>query len=197
MRIALIRHGRTLWNTQGRVQGSTETELCEEGREQMVHLRPPPPFDTAPAFVSPQLRARQTATLLGLNAEVDIRLREQHWGVWEGLTRKEMATRFGQDCFEKAGKGTAFRPPGGEASFEQMARVKAFLLETAQLHDLAVAVAHMGVLRVAFALATGWDMTGEPKGLDLKAALVLDVRNGQISKQIQCLPLMHLRRADD
>lgn len=190
MRIALIRHGCTAWNAQGRVQGSTETELSEEGRSEMARLRPPAPFDTATAFVSPQLRARQTAGLLGLKATEDVRLREQHWGVWEGLTRREMAIRFGEDCFEKAGRGTAFRPPGGEACFEQMARVKDFLQETAQKCELAVAVAHMGVLRVAFALATGWDMTGVPMGLDLKAALVLEIRSAEILPQVQCLPLV-------
>ena len=190
MKIALIRHGRTAWNAQGRVQGTTETELSDEGHEQMAHLRPSPPVDTARAFVSPQTRARQTAALLGLNATVDTRLREQNWGVWEGLTRREMTIRFGDDCFDRAGRGTAFRPPGGEACFELMARVQDFLLDTARENAMAVAVAHLGVLRAAFALATGWDMIGEPKGLDLKAALVLEVVDGQIGKTPLCLPLM-------
>ncbi|MBN9556475.1 MAG: histidine phosphatase family protein, partial [Alphaproteobacteria bacterium] len=40
----------------------------------------------------------------------------------------------------------------------------------------AVAVSHRGVLRTAYALATGWDMkTPMPAALDLEAVLVLDI----------------------
>ena len=33
-RFYLIRHGETLWNRQGRYQGSTDIELSEEGLAQ-------------------------------------------------------------------------------------------------------------------------------------------------------------------
>lgn len=181
MRIALIRHGRTAWNAEGRVQGSTETSLSEEGRAQMAALAPPSGFAAVRAFVSPQKRARETAALLGLAPVADPRLREQNWGIWEGLTRAEMKARFGDDCFEKAGIGFAFRPPGGESSGELAARVKDFLLDIGRNPADAVAVAHMGVLRAAFAVATGWDMAGPAPGVDLRAAMILSVTDGTIS----------------
>ena len=175
MRIALIRHGPTDWNAQHRVQGTIDMPLSEEGRAKMAKLLPPNGFGTARPFSSPKFRARQTAALLGLeNPTLDARLAEQNWGKWEGLTREEMLARDGADAFARAGRGLRFRPPVGESTGELQSRVVRFFADAARLPQDAVAVTHMGVLRTAYALATGWDMsTPMPDALDLTAALVL------------------------
>jgi broad specificity phosphatase PhoE len=182
MRLALIRHGPTAWNAEKRVQGTIDTPLSDEGRAKMAGLLPPAGFEAARPFCSPRLRARQTAALLGLeNPTVDERLAEQNWGSWEGLTRAEMLARDGEDAFERAGarRGLEFRPPGGESTGELQARVQSFIAVVAKLPDDVVAVTHMGVLRTAYALATGWDMSSPmPDGLDLTAALVLSLDAG-------------------
>ena len=148
MRLALIRHGPTEWNAQHRVQGSVDTPLSEEGRARIAKLLPPEGFETARAYSSPKLRARQTADLLGLeNLKIDARLAEQNWGDWEGLTRAEMLARDGENAFIRAGSGLAFRPPGGESTGELHARVRSFFADAAKLDEDAVAVTHMGVLR--------------------------------------------------
>jgi broad specificity phosphatase PhoE len=177
LRIALIRHGPTVWNAQKRVQGRIDMPLSDEGRVKMARLLPPEGFETARPFASPQLRAWQTAALLGLeNPTLDARLVEQNWGDWEGLTREEMLARDGLDAFTRAGRGLRFRPPGGESTGELQARVRSFLADAAKLPQDAIAVTHMGVLRSAYALATGWNMsTPMPDELDLAAALVLSL----------------------
>jgi len=176
LRIALIRHGPTDWNAQKRVQGTIDTPLSAEGEAMMAQLLPPEGFDATRPFSSPKLRARQTAALLGLeNPALDARLAEQNWGSWEGLTRAEMLARDGEDGFLRAGLGLAFRPPGGESTGELHARVQSFLTDAAKGTD-AVAVTHMGVLRAAYVLATGWDMSAPmPAELSLTAALVLSL----------------------
>jgi broad specificity phosphatase PhoE len=178
--LALIRHGPTEWNAQKRVQGSIDIPLSDAGRTRMAGLLPPKGFERVRAFASPRLRARQTAALLGLaNPVLDERLAEQNWGQWEGLTREQMLARDGQNAFERAGRGLAFRPPGGESTAEVHARVQAFFWDVAQAADDAVAVSHMGVLRAAYALASGWDMSAPmPSDLDLSAALVLELAPG-------------------
>ena len=180
MRIALIRHGPTEWNAQKRVQGRIDMPLSAEGQAKMARLLPPDGFVNARPFCSPRLRARQTAALLGLENPVpDARLVEQNWGVWEGMTRDEMLAQGGEDAFVRAGRGLQFRPPGGESTGELQARVQSFLADAAKLPQDAVAVTHMGVLRTAYALATGWDMsTPMPAELDLTAALVLSLDSG-------------------
>ncbi len=177
MKLALLRHGPTEWNAQGRVQGSIDIPLSAEGFARMSALLPPQGFEQARAYCSPKLRALQTAACLGLADPIrDTRLAEQSWGRWEGLTREEMRARDGEDAFDKAGasRGLAFRPPGGESTGEVHARLARFFADVAARGEDAIAVSHMGVLRAAYALATGWDLSAPmPPDLDLKAALIL------------------------
>jgi broad specificity phosphatase PhoE len=180
VRIALLRHGPTGWNAQGRIQGHTDIPLSDGGLAGMQSLRPPAPFDQARVFVSPLRRARQTAEALGLgNAVWDARLMEQNWGRWEGLNRAEILARDGADAFQRAGAALAFRPPGGESTAELHTRVAAFLKDAARDSGDAIAVAHLGVLRAAYTLATGWDMTTPmPPDLDVTKVLILNLAPG-------------------
>jgi broad specificity phosphatase PhoE len=173
LRLALLRHGPTEWNALGKVQGHTDIALSAAGLEKMAALRLP--FAAPRIYASPMLRARQTAQALGLNDPIlDTRLMEQNWGVWEGLTRDEILARHGADAFVKAGSGEAFRPGGGESTGELHARVAAFLKDVARDEGDAVAVAHLGVLRAAYTLATNWDMaTPMPAELDVSKILLL------------------------
>ena len=160
---------------QGRVQGHTDIPLSAEGLAKMRGLRPP--FAAPRVFVSPLTRARQTAEAFGLvNPLFDARLMEQHWGRWEGLTRPEIFAQDGPDAFARAGTAAAFRPPGGESTQELHDRVAAFLRDAAHDDSDAIAVAHLGVLRAAYTLATGWDMaTPMPADLDVAKALILEL----------------------
>ena len=177
MIIALLRHGPTEWNAAGRIQGRTDVPLSDAGLAKMAALRLP--LAAARVYSSPMLRARQTAEALGLSEPIyDARLMEQNWGVWEGLTRDEILVRHGADAFLKAGsdQGESFRPGGGESTGELHARVASFLRDIAQDEGDAVAVAHLGVLRAAYTLATGWDMaTPMPADLDVSKILVLSL----------------------
>src|ERR1700761_567212 len=143
----------------------------------MQGLRPPAPFGQARAFVSTSRRARQTAEALGLkDATWDARLMEQNWGEWEGLSRAVILARDGDDAFQRAGVALAFRPPGGESTAELHDRVAAFLKDVARGDGDAIAVAHLGVLRAVYTLATGWDMAAPmPPDLDVSKVLILSV----------------------
>jgi probable phosphoglycerate mutase len=177
MKLALLRHGPTEWNALGKVQGHTDIPLSDAGLAKMANLRLP--FATPRLYASPLLRARQTVEALGLkNPMLDARLMEQNWGAWEGLTRDEILSQYGADAFEKAGskQGEAFRPGGGESTGELHDRVAAFLKDVAQEESDAIAVAHLGVLRAAYTLATGWDMaTPMPAELDVSKILLLSL----------------------
>ena len=177
MKIALLRHGPTEWNAAGRIQGHTDIPLSDAGLAKMAALRLP--LAVRRVYASPMLRARQTAEALGLPGPMyDARLMEQNWGSWEGLTRDEIFARHGADAFLKAGsnQGEAFRPGGGESTGELHARVAGFLKDVALDEGDAVAIAHLGVLRAAYTLATGWNMaTPMPPDLDVSKILVLSL----------------------
>jgi len=177
VKIAFLRHGPTDWNAAGRIQGHTDIPLSDTGLATMAGLRLP--FAVARVYCSPLLRARQTAEALMLaNAVQDARLMEQHWGQWEGLTREQIFAQHGDDAFVMAGsqRGAEFRPLAGESTGELHARVGAFLKDIASGEGDAVAVAHLGVLRAAYTLATGWAMDAPmPADLDVSKILVLSL----------------------
>ncbi len=175
MKLALLRHGPTDWNARHLIQGRTDIPLSEEGLRKMQGLRVP--FPASRIFASPMQRTRQTAEALGLNAPLlDARLMEQHWGRWEGMSLQEIADKEGKDAFLRAGRKSEFRPPGGESTQELMDRVAAFLRDAAAEESDAIAVAHLGVLRAAYTLATGWNMaTPMPADLDVSKILVLEL----------------------
>jgi broad specificity phosphatase PhoE len=182
LKIAFIRHGPTDWNAAGRFQGHTDIPLSTVGMAKMAGLRLPPDFSPARIFVSPLARARQTAQALGLPSGIpDARLMEQNWGQWEGLTRAQILEQHGDNAFANFGLGASFRPLGGESTRELNARLAAFLKDVAQAAFAgsggdAVAVAHLGVLRAAYTLATGWDMaTPMPADLDVSKILLLSL----------------------
>lgn len=180
LRIALLRHGPTEWNDEGRIQGQIDMPLSEAGRRKMAALRPPQGFETVRAYISPLVRARETAELLGLrDATVDARLSEHFWGAWEGMTREEILARDGADAFERAGRGIDFTPKDGESTRDLLARVRAFLSDLGRERTDAVAVAHRGIMRSAYTLATGWNMASPmPDKLDLTCALILTLHEG-------------------
>ena len=174
MKIALFRHGPTDWNAEHRIQGHTDIPLSDEGLRKMQGLRVP--FAAARIFSSPLLRARQSAVAMGFDHPIlDARLMEQNWGRWEGISLEAIAAQDGKDAFIRAGRRGQFRPPGGESIDEVMARVDDFLRDAAREDGDAIAVTHMGVLRAAYTLATGWDMAAPmPAELDVSKILVLE-----------------------
>ena len=184
MKLAFVRHGPTEWNALGKIQGRTDIPLSEEGRARMGLLLPPEGFEKVRVFSSPLIRATETAKLLGLADPVlDERLSEHHWGDWEGLTRDEILARDGAEAFSSRGLGIDFIPKGGEATRAFVERVHNFIRHVATGEGDAIAVCHRGVMRSAYAVATGWDMmTGMPGDMDTATALVLDVERDGSAK---------------
>ncbi len=89
MRLYIIRHGETVWNTKRRLQGQTDTQLNENGRELAritAQALRDVPFDLA--FTSPLQRAAETAEIIlgGRNVPIikEERIREISFGVFEG-----------------------------------------------------------------------------------------------------------------
>ena len=101
MNLLLIRHGESVANTEGRLQGQMDSPLTEQGREQadalarrLVRERWP----VSSIYSSDLCRATDTAAILGaaLQAPVllDERLREYDVGVLAGLTRADIEQQY-------------------------------------------------------------------------------------------------------
>jgi broad specificity phosphatase PhoE len=92
-RIWLIRHGETEWSLSGQHTSRTEIPLLELGERRAVATgRELAGKQFALVLTSPRLRSRETARLAGYGrvAQVDNNLQEWDYGVYEGVTTKEI-----------------------------------------------------------------------------------------------------------
>jgi probable phosphoglycerate mutase len=161
--LALIRHGPTEWNADGRMQGRADISLSEAGRDTVRAWRPHPSLLQARWFTSPLGRARETAALLGMeSATVDPRLVEMDWGVWEGQRLTDLRDLLGPRMQDMEDRGLDFRPEDGESPRDVQARLRPWLAAVAAAAGPAVAVTHKGVIRAVFAHAYDWNMLGRP-----------------------------------
>jgi probable phosphoglycerate mutase len=161
-RIALIRHGATVWNDEGRFQGRADTQLSPEGRAELRRLEPPASLQGATWLASPLARTMETARLLGHPAIPEPALIETNWGAFEGLTRAA-TTALSHRISARGHAGLDFRAPGGESPREVQQRLQHFFRHlAADGPSFAVCVTHKGIIRATLSLAIGWDMIDKP-----------------------------------
>ena len=161
-RLLVIRHGETVWNVEGRVQGYMDSPLTPAGEAQAAALGRRFAGEPPHAVYSSDLgRTRQTVAPLveatGLDLRLDEGLRERCYGVFEGMTYAEVAERHPQEYERFRNRDPDFAPPGGESARQFRERILAAFDAIATRHrgeDVAV-VTHGGVLTVLFREARG------------------------------------------
>jgi broad specificity phosphatase PhoE len=153
--VILVRHGETTWNAVERLQGQADPGLSENGREQVLMLRPII-ANLAPTrtICSDLLRTRETAALLGYDApEVDARLREADLGAWTGRYVADLlASSNGDYAAWREGKLT---PPGGETWYSLCQRVGSLIGQVAASGETLLVVTHGGPIRAACSVFLG------------------------------------------
>ncbi len=160
---ALIRHGRTAWNEDGRIQGHADSPLSERGRAEISTLTLPPDLQDIPWFTSPLSRARDTALLLGAPMPVaQAALIEMDWGDWSGATLASLRAQDPDGMAANESRGLDFRPRNGETPREAGARVMDWLASLDGTTPRFGAVSHKGIILALIARALAWDMTGPP-----------------------------------
>lgn len=135
----VVRHGQTDWNAVGRYQGHADTDLNDTGRAQArrnaLALREAcPGFSRLEFVASPLRRTRQTIeemlSLLGLDPAAyisDDRLREIHYGHWEGQRAVDLPRTDPEGLEARRLDPVNWRPRGGETYVEMKARTDAWL----------------------------------------------------------------------
>ena len=155
----LIRHGRTAWNDDDRLQGWADEPLNALGLQQAAALGAwLHAVAFAAIYTSPLLRARQTAECLaqphGLPPRLDDRLRERNVGDWTGLTL-DQAQALAPERFD--GDWRQAGAPGGEGQAALTARVAAALdsILAANPEGTVAVVSHGGALSAGLAHLLG------------------------------------------
>ncbi len=167
--LVLLRHGETEWSKSGQHTGRTDLPLTANGETlaraagALLHG-----FDFVLALSSPLQRARRTAELAGLHAEIDPDLLEWDYGGYEGLTTAEVRERVGHPWTVFADGVVPGDTPGEtvEEVAARASRVLARVMPALREGDVALA-GHGHALRV---LTATW-LRQEPR---MGAQIILD-----------------------
>ena len=162
--LLVVRHGETPWNREKRMQGTTDTQLSDVGREQARALgqRLAGRGFTA-LYTSDLTRARDTARAIAEHAGRDIvtdpRLQERRFGIFEGLTVEEIVARYPEEHARFASRDPDYAVPGGESARSFTQRCIGCLSEIAVRHrgTEVVVVTHGLVLDSLYRAAHGLD----------------------------------------
>lgn len=169
--LILIRHGETDWNKELRFQGQIDVPLNAAGFEQArrvaERLNEESQEQSVQHLVSSDLlRTRQTAqepaARLGLAPVLDAGLREQAFGVVDGMRVGEIQEQFPKEWERWSQFDADYAFENGESTRTFHARVMGALHRLAQHRkgERLVVVTHGGVLDMVYRSAMGLPLSG-------------------------------------
>lgn len=135
-RLALVRHGESLWNRENRFTGWVDVPLTPRGEEEArrggLALREHGlTFDIA--YTTPLQRAWRTLDIIlevtGYQLPIirDRALNERHYGDLQGLNKDAMRRRYGAEQVHQWRRSYDVAPPNGEALKDTAARTVPFV----------------------------------------------------------------------
>lgn len=148
----IVRHGRTVANAAGLLQGRVDNPLDDEGQKQAGWIaKALGPVDCV--ISSPLQRALQTAEPLGQIPRIDDRWIELDYGEWDSRPVADITP----DEWAAWRADPSFSPPGGESLIELDRRVAAACEEIiSEAEELRVAVfTHVSPIKSTIAWALG------------------------------------------
>jgi probable phosphoglycerate mutase len=185
-RLFLIRHGATQLSAEDRFAGATDVELSDEGRHQASLLAARLADDHVVAvYASPLQRTLETARVLAaphrLSPLTREGLREIDHGRWEGLTRAEVESRYGDEYARWEEDPFTFAPAGGECGLDVMARALPVIRDIVEAHrdQNVIVVSHKATIRLIISSLLGFDARGYRDRLDQAPASlnIIDFRD--------------------
>lgn len=151
---SVIRHAKTQWNMEKRLQGRKDLPLCPQGEtdaEGWAQSLSNEPFDII--LASPMARARQTADIIAGRLDLDVKivqdLSEQDFGLWEGKRLKELRRSAPDPVACQESRGWHFCPPKGESRIQVRDRGLAALALAAEnfQDDHVLVVTHNSMIK--------------------------------------------------
>lgn len=184
----LVRHGETDFNRTGRYQGSgSDPPLNDAGRVQSAAVAEAlagQSFDAL--YTSPQLRARQSAAIigrrLGLKPMVEPALAELDHGAWEGKTKVEIVAGWADAYAAAEADPAGVRRPDGDSYGDLAARLWPALDRLATVHrgSRILLVTHGGPVRLVLSRALGRPLTERHTfGVDNASIFMVERRRGR------------------
>jgi broad specificity phosphatase PhoE len=158
VRVVAVRHAAVVEAAAGRWAGARfDPDADPAGLrglrpalQELARAHPP-----ARVVASPSRRARQTAALLGLPLQVDVRLAERDFGDWEGRSVVDCLATVDPDALRDVERYLAIPIPGAEPAASVLARGRALWEELAAAGGVSWCVGHGGSVRALIAAARG------------------------------------------
>ena len=150
--LILVRHGETEHNVAGIVQGWSDSELSERGRQQVVRLAERlKTFEADAIFSSPLQRAMTTAQRIADATGLEVRtldgLREMNYGRWEGQSFLDIR-KTDESIYRRWIADSSFACPEGESHDDVLARIRG-ALDSLNGAKRPIVVAHGTAIRIA------------------------------------------------
>jgi broad specificity phosphatase PhoE len=147
LNVLLTRHGYT---TAGEVVlgGTIDVPLAQRGRDEVAALgRRLAGVRIDRVISSPMVRALESARIIAgdRSIETDERLREMHYGRWEGLTFKEIPKRDPELRARWENDPADTHSPGGESGAEVASRIVSFLMDLIESEGISSSLVADGV----------------------------------------------------
>jgi len=169
-RLLIVRHGRTAWNIDGRFQGQLDIPLDEVGQDQaaavahrLAQERPVAIYASDLSRAWQTARSIQNAITEAIQPDpvpplvLEPRLREMHFGEWQGLTYAEIQACQPAALAAWEADWLNNAPPGGETLEQLVERVQSVYQEILSAHPdgTVLMVGHGGALQTLICLALG------------------------------------------
>ena len=161
----LVRHGESVSNLEGRVQGQSDVELSDHGHAQAKLVaewsrRLAESVAIDEVWSSPLQRARETADVIaaavGLPVLVEQGLCELHAGIFQGHLWADLEEKFPEEVARWRSGDVDYVIPGGESRAQLAARGRAVLEGLAGRTSRGmIVVSHGGVLTAALGSMLG------------------------------------------
>jgi len=161
----LVRHGESVSNLEGRVQGQSDVELSDHGHAQAEQVaewsrRLAESVAIDEVWSSPLQRARETADVIaaavGLPVLVEQGLCELHAGIFQGHLWADLEEKFPEEVARWRSGDVDYVIPGGESRAQLAARGRAVLEGLAGRKSRSmIVVSHGGVLTAALGSMLG------------------------------------------
>lgn len=196
--IAIVRHSHTSYNIKGemgRFCGSSDPVITERGVMESKQIGQ---FLKGKGYKriisSPLKRAIQTAELINKIIDLPIStnsdLREIDYGVWEGLTKREIENQYSEDFAKFNIDPFSFTPPKGENPVNALIRFKTAFIE---LEEDSIVITHKTVSRLFLCEIEGLTLNEYRSFSDLKLGSITELSSIVKPKIVQLNYIKHLQ----
>ncbi|MGD0276696.1 MAG: histidine phosphatase family protein [Syntrophales bacterium] len=185
MKMILVRHGETLWNREGRVQGTSDIALSDMGRLQVKRLAESLRDDNIKnVYSSPLNRAYETASIIveriSIPIQLESELREMDQGDFEGVSHRELTAEHKPFLQQWLKDPASVKMPNGESLLEVQDRAWKVINNIFRNMDNTLIVSHNFTLTTIICKINGISLSDFGKiHVGLASKTIINVLDGE------------------